>query len=124
MNNITSGKYYEEEDIAGETFMIACPTKPAEPKLKKFPEAPNKWDWKYQPEFTFLSRMFKALREKAIKEAERAYQNDYKKWEEEYNNTILRNDLMRMEYKRDLHVFRNNVAVWNMNKAESIKKQK
>lgn len=123
MDSLKGCKFYEDGSNMDEPFQIACPTKPMEPKMKGYPKAPDKWDTKFRSQRSLLTRIFKELREKAIAEADLLYQNAYKCWEEDCNNTILFNESLRIEYKRDMDSFRNNVAVWDMKKAEHIKKQ-
>lgn len=105
------------------SFLMPCPKEPAAVVPAKLPKAPNRQELRFQPRLNFMCRLFGSKRKKAEKEAEEAYQKACNSWEEACNNTTLNNECMRMEYKRAMDVYRNDLAIWHMKKTTYLKKQ-
>ncbi|MFA6808315.1 MAG: restriction endonuclease [Eubacteriales bacterium] len=104
-------------------FKEPYPPNPATPKYDIFPVAPDKNTPKFQPKISFITKICKSLKEKAIAESELTYKQAYDKYQKEYETVTKKNDQLTSEYQKNIVEFNKKVSEWEANKTAYLNKQ-
>ena len=100
--------------------------KPIEPIwgiLKEIPHKPRKMASEFVPTFTLFEKLFKKKKNQKIQECEKKYQNAVNDWEVEKKSIIEYNGKIEKQYQLDLLLWKDDVAKWEKEKENFLKKQ-
>jgi restriction system protein len=100
------------------------PKKPAKPKRIKYPSMPDKNSPEYIPDLTLLTKIFKPMAKKRIKECEERYAKDLSQWEEDKRNIDKENEAKEKLYMEAMKDWEAKVQEWETRKAEFLEKQR
>lgn len=101
LNNILSHTLNIDDSIDWQNLKIEPNfrvKKPKEPKYELVPDSPKKSSEKYQPNLTFIDKLFTPLKEKRIHEAENQFDNDLKIWERMNERISILNKSLKDEH--------------------------
>jgi len=104
-------------------FKAPYPVKPSSPKYAPLPAQPNKEAPEFQPKLNFFSRIFKALKAKAIAQSEHVYNIAYENWQKSHEEVTKNNNRMTKEYENSLEDFNKKVEEWEAQKTEFHRNQ-
>ena len=102
-----------------EHYPEQLPIKPCIQRKRNYPDKPAK----EEPTFSFTENMFKSKKEAKIKEYENKYAKAVANWQTEKASINQYNDLIELEFKKELEKWENDVSNWEERKKLFLKRQ-